>query len=98
MHHDNLVVDMVAGNIAEVAVGVDFVADIPFEDGLEDILDYMLVVRWAVHVLVVLIADIVHIDLEVGNRELGHMPVDLELAELHMPEDHLVEDMTFFSI
>merc|ERR1719312_1093164 len=63
--HDSLVVDM--------AVEVVAVEDIPSEEGLEDILDYMLVVLSAVHVRVALIEGIVHIDLEVDNLVPGHI-------------------------
>ena len=89
--HDNLVVDM--------AVEVDVVGDIRFEEGLEDILDYMLAVLSAVHVRVALIEGIVHIALEADNLLLDRKAADLELVAplvvLHMPVDPLVEDMTF---
>ena len=89
--HDNLVVDM--------AVEVDVVGDIRFEEGLEDILDYMLAVLSAVHVRVALVAGIVHIALEVDNVVPGRKAADLELVAplvvLHMLVDPLVEDMTF---
>ena len=84
---DNLVVDR--------AVEVVAVGDIPSEEGLEDILDYMLVVLSAVHVRVALIEGIVHIDLEVDNLVPGHIEPVAPLVVLHMLVDHLDEDMTF---
>ena len=92
--HDSLAVDMAVENIVEV--DLDFVEDIPSEEGLEDILDYMLVVLSAVHVRVALIEGIV---LEVDNLVPGHIEDGLELVALlvvlHMLVDHLDEDMTF---
>ena len=84
--HDNLVVDMAAEDDVGVVVG-----DIPFEVGLEDILDYMPAVLSAVHVRVALIAGIVRIDLEVDNL----VPGRIGLVVLRMLVGHLVEDMTF---
>ena len=84
--HDNLVVDMAAEDDAGVVV-----EDIPFEVGLEDILDYMTVVLSAVHVRVALLVGIVRIDLEVDNL----VPGRIVLVVLHMLVGHLVEDMTF---
>ena len=84
--HDNLVVDMAAEDDVGVVVG-----DIPFEVGLEDILDYMPAVLSAVHVRVALIAGIVRIDLEVDNL----VPGRIDLVVLRMLVGHLVEDMTF---
>ena len=91
--HDNLAVDMAVENIVEV--DVDFVGDIPSEEGLEDILDYMLVVLSAVHVRVALIEGIVHIGPEVDNLVPGHIEPVAPLVVLHMLVDHLDEDMTF---
>ena len=85
--HDSLVVDM--------AVEVVAVGDIPSEEGLEDILDYMLVVLSAVHVRVALLEGIAHIDLEVDNLVPGHIEPVAPLVVLHMLVDHLDEDMTF---
>ena len=92
--HDNLVVDMAVGNIAEVDVVV-VVVEIPFEVGLEDILDYMPSVLSAVHVRVALIAGIVRIDLEVDSLVPGRIDLVARLVVLRMLVDRLVEDMTF---
>ena len=91
--HDSWAVDMAVENIVEVVV--DFVEDIPSEEGLEDILDYMLVVLSAVHVRVALLEGIAHIDLEVDNLVPGHIEPVALLVVLHMLVDHLDEDMTF---
>ena len=84
---DNLVVDR---DVEVVAVG-----DIPSEEGLEDILDYMLVVLSAVHVRVALLEGIAHIGPEVDNLVPGHIEPVALLVVLHMLVDHLDEDMTF---
>ena len=92
--HDNLVVDMAVENIVEVDVGL-VVGEIPFEVGLEDILDYMPFVLSAVHVRVALIAGIVRIDLEVDSLVPGRIDLVAHLVVLRMLVGHLVEDMTF---
>ena len=92
--HDNLVVDMAVGHIAEVDVGV-VVGDIPFEVGPEDILDYMPTVLSAAHVRVALLVGIVRIDLEVDNLVPGRIDLVAHLVVLRMLVGHLVEDMTF---
>ena len=94
--HDSLAVDMAVENIVEVVV--DFVEDIPSEEGLEDILDYMLVVPWAVHVRAALAVGIARIDLEAGNQELDRIVIDLAVVLLvvpHMVVGHLGKDTTF---
>ena len=84
--HDNLVVDMAVEDDVGLVVG-----DIPFEVGLEDILDYMPIVLSAAHVRVALLVGIVRIDLEVDNL----VPDRIDLVVLHMLVGHLDEDMTF---
>ena len=78
-----------------MAVEVDVVGDIRFEEGLGDILDYMLAVLSAVHVRVALVEGIVHIALEADNLVPGRMELVAPLVVLHMLVDPLVEDMTF---
>ena len=78
-----------------MAVEVDVVGDIRFEEGLEDILDYMLAVLSAVHVRVALVEGIVHIALEADNLVPGRIELVAPLVVLHMLVDPLVEDMTF---
>ena len=88
--HDNLVVDRAAEDDVGLVVG-----DIPFEVGLEDILDYMLAVLSAGHVRVALLVGIVRIDLEVDNLVPGCMDLVEHRVVLRMLVGHLVEDMTF---
>ena len=88
--HDSLVVDMAVGDDVGVVVG-----EIPFEVGLEDILDYMLAVLSAVHVRVALLVGIVHIDLEVDSLVPGRIGLVAHLVVLRMLVGRLVEDMTF---